>query len=114
MQKPFNSPMLIASLASVSASSPASGGVQNDYHRYGLETVEVRTISHQHHGSNQAEDKFQDIRSTLRFDKVLDNKEVFDLDGNEAYNFKRLSGGYATFVHQAESDQNNPNLLASI
>jgi hypothetical protein len=73
LQKPFSSPMLIASVASVSASSPASGGVTNDYHRYGLETIDQRPTSNKHRSNQQADDRFQEFRSTLEFDKVLEN-----------------------------------------
>lgn len=77
LQKPFNSPMLIASVASISASSPASGGMQ-DYHKYGQESADPRF---------SRQKNFHDFRSPLSFD--IENQEAFDFPERDPYELKR-------------------------
>jgi hypothetical protein len=80
MQKPFNSPMLFASVASVSASSPASGEIA-DFHLVGLNYVNAENLPQRQAPEGLVDEKALVIRGTqLRFERAIDSQTMFDLD----------------------------------
>jgi hypothetical protein len=63
--KPFNSPMLIASVASISASSPASGEQVHDIHNFNFGHADKFCLSRMRQGSSELFEHGLEMGSSL-------------------------------------------------